>query len=392
MKRMLLFICSLIIAITILFSVSVYANSPNNGTRFEISYLNINEQVAGIVVDGTKYLFIKDDDKTVIGITDEFNNELARYQYDDKGYVSHVLGFEDGEWVDKTDDSAFIGNINMVRLHSYIFNPDDSLYYIGSRPYDPVRKVFVDGIYDLDKISTFQDFLASKGIKHDNLEPQYTPTYLIQQIYSWRQSLLASGTFGTSVPYSSVWYSNLSDVEILTRLIYGENTYSDRGRERNAIAWVLVNRRDANKSYFGGTVYRSIATKPGQFETITGDTASKTQHARTPDVNSTAWSEATWNACVLLSTSINEHYEELVPKPLGIDSQLYFTSLSYFTGGNGTRSRQGPNYIQYYMGGWKDINCVTVVDQINNSTIYTDVSNINNKEKYNIFFRYVDSI
>ncbi|WP_058300477.1 cell wall hydrolase [Gorillibacterium timonense] len=206
---------------------------------------------------------------------------------------------------------------------------------------------------------------------------------------------MSDANFGKSISYSSGWYNSLSDVEVLTRLLYGENTVNVS--DQNAVAWVVINRK--SNGSFGGSTYRGVATSSGAFEPITGG-SSGTTNARVPDKSSARWSNAVWNACTLLSTSSASDYASLVSKPAGISSQLYFVGLTYFLlPGNGADTSPAGSGLRYSFNGGssyvaiKDV--VIVFDSTsslqNPSSIATITSNSNldtNSERstHNIFY------
>lgn len=154
----------------------------------------------------------------------------------------------------------------------------------------------------------------------------YSPA-LLNSINGWADSLYAASAFGNSISYTSNWYTSLSDVELLARLIYAEATMNSSycNTEQIAVTWVLVNRK--NSSQFPNTL-RAVATQtsPVQFSSITGG-SSATYNARNPVKNS-VWKHAIWMSCAILSTSDTSDYMWLFGKPTGIDNQLFFYASS----------------------------------------------------------------
>lgn len=187
---------------------------------------------------------------------------------------------------------------------------------------------------------------ASAAISGTTSTYAVTPE-LMTEINAWADSLYTAsinGTFARAISYSSDWYSDLGDVEILTRLIYAETTTNSSyySNEHRAVAWVLINR--VNDGRFGGSTFRSVATAYDQFETIrgySGNTQSqnieRTKNAREPDLSTSAskaaWKDAIWLACTLLSVSSPSDCSSIFNKPTGITNQLYFSGSNYVTFG-----------------------------------------------------------
>jgi len=176
---------------------------------------------------------------------------------------------------------------------------------------------------------------------------------LLNAISNMADYYLNDSSFGASINYSTGWYSGLSTVEILARLIYAEapisNTSSVYMYEQRAISWVIINRRNANLSYFGGSNLRNIITYSGQFESITGG-SSGTWNARNPDKSQYSWGDAVWLACAMTMTSNVSDYVWLIPKPYGIDNQISFLASSRITAYDGSPYIQ----IQFDNGALKD--------------------------------------
>lgn len=288
-----------------------------DGKRFEYLYDSMYTCI-GFIYNNNTYYFVKGDDFNVVAITDEHHNYIAKYKYGSDGIVSAILGKDEYDnWVDKSQDTEFIGTLNLIRLHSYYFDAETGWYYNSLQYYDSNNNQYIVNSNFRNNSIVLEDFAR-------NIVPMAVPTYLIQQISNWSNSLINDPNFGRGISYSYGWYNNLSDVEILTRLLYGENTTNSA--DQNAVAWVIINRR--NNGSFGST-YRSIAIAPSQFEPMTGN-SDGTQNARMPNTGSPRWKNAVWSACTLLSTLSTTDYEELIFRPSGISTQLYFVGLNYF--------------------------------------------------------------
>ena len=94
---------------------------------------------------------------------------------------------------------------------------------------------------------------------------------------------MSNSNYGKSIAYSSAWYNEcMDDVEIIARLIYGENTiyYSNQ----IGVAYVLMNRVASSTDFDGDgsstDTLKGVAIYPNAFEALTGS-ASRTVNART---------------------------------------------------------------------------------------------------------------
>lgn len=380
-----------------------------NGTHIE--YLYNLDYLFGFVLDGVMYYFDKDDSLTVTSILDVSGNKLASYQYGDDGLVSAILGpNENGSWVDKSDDDTFIGVINRIRLHSFYADPETTLYYNGLRYYDSVLDQYVGAEYELSDVDTaykahamadslLWDVAFPAIMQEAMIQSTAANDQLVQQLLDWVFQLMSSSTFGAPInTHSTTWYSGLSEVELLTRLIYGENTYYVQ--DQTAVAWVLANRKSANSTtfYTGTNSYANIAKKSGQFAPITGG-SSDTQNARVPNTSSGKWASATTLACSLLITSSTSDYQTLFPKPDGISTQKYFLGLSYALSIASFRDKANGG-LEYNFGTstYQTLKLVTVVfesaSSLKNPTnqaaikAHSGLTTVAERNKHNIFFDY----
>ena len=204
----------------------------------------------------------------------------------------------------------------------------------------------------------------------------------------WKSALLQNSSYGKSIDYSSNWYSDLSTVELLARLIYGENFYkSTYTSDQKAISRVVLNR--TGYSRFGGETLKGVAIKSGQFATITGN-ESDTYAARNPETikNRDQWQNATFLACLLCTTTDEYEWNQIAPMPTGIDTQLYFVGFNYAYKYSLFRSNNGE--LQYYMdGSWVNIYDVVVCGRGVLSSINELNDNSRNVNK-NVFFNLLE--
>lgn len=291
---------------------------------YEYEYTDgIGETLSGFVVDGSRYKFVKDENQTVVAILNDSGTEIARYEYC-KGVVSRILGLDsNGAWVDKTNDPGFVGTVNMIRYFSNYYDAETGWYYC-ERYYDSVNRRFV---ICSDKVS------QNGGINARNMQMVVDAEV--------NRLLTEEENYGDPITYSSGWYNNLEDVEILARLIYGECT--GNLVDQRAIDYCILNRLHG-ASYFGDTL-RSVATKPGQFSTITSTDPNNSFHARSPQTGSDGWYNATYIAVSLVKTmGVTTFCESLFSRPLGITNQTQF--LNFYTFINNTTEANGDMFYR----------------------------------------------
>ena len=175
---------------------------------------------------------------------------------------------------------------------------------------------------------------------NEDIQEEYSEA-LLNSINGWATTLWGISDFGSPKDYSSYWYANLSDVDILSRLIYAESTTANNySVEQIAVTWILINRVNSNLGF--GSTLRDVATQQGQFSSITGGYGA-TNNARNPVQSSDAWRHAVWMACAILSTSSTYDYMWLFGKPNYINNQLFFyaSSLATFSTSSGILTING---------------------------------------------------
>lgn len=172
---------------------------------------------------------------------------------------------------------------------------------------------------------------------------------LYNQALSLKSKLLGSSTCGKSISYSSNWYSGLSEVEVMARLIYGEANNTEA--QIKGVAWVLANRKEAGfaSSYYG------VSTQKSQFEAIVGG-SKNTETARNPSIACSRWDKATELACILYVSNTKATFSTITGRPTGYVDQLYFLGKSYFD----SKTRNVTSYSggtgEYYINSaWKAI-------------------------------------
>lgn len=299
-----------------------------DGNSISYKYETLEELgdfLEGFILNGQQYHFQKDENQTVTAILDSYGTTIAVYEYKD-GIVCQMFGLdENGQWVDKSDDPNFIGNLNMIRLYSYYYDSESGFYY-SDRYYDSIHGCFVDGTDEIPCELSPRSSLA-----------------LSDKVDAEVDRLLSSSTYGKPLTYSDNWYNSLTTTELLARLIYAENTSYEP--DQNAIGYCLLNRyhgKDGYNNYYGDTM-KEIATKANQFTVITGGSTSST-HARQPKTSSDGWKHATYIAVsIVLSDNNISDCEDLFDRPKYMENQTQFVSWAYFM----KNSTNGSGCIKY---------------------------------------------
>lgn len=329
--------------------------------------LDEEKNLIGIEVDGNKYTYVFDSkNDNVTAIKDEAGNIVAKYEYDEKNNTRILGKNEKGEWIDKSEDDSFIGSINPYRFAGFYFDKETGYYYYGGCYYNAeTGKYYLDNNATNSKISikpSSRLSVKSSAVSKKDIDTQ-------------ANNLIKNKKVGNAInDTSSTWYSKLSNIDLLARLIYAENT--SNLTDQKAVSWVLINRYNANKSYLGGKNLRDIATKKGQFSSIGG----APKNARCPNTSSQGWSNAVWLACAITKTQDRTTYATLTPKPKGIDKQCYFWGISLFsskaTASNGAISLNG-----------KKLKNVAIAGVANNITSMKTITD-NKSKSYNVFYEF----
>ena len=112
-----------------------------------LEFIYDNSGVAGIVYNGTTYVYRKDGQGNICALIDSNGNVVVKYKYDAWG--NHAI--LDANGID-INDASHIGNINPFRYRGYYYDTETGLYYLKSRYYDPEtgRFITIDDISYID--------------------------------------------------------------------------------------------------------------------------------------------------------------------------------------------------------------------------------------------------
>lgn len=200
-----------------------------------------------------------------------------------------------------------------------------------------------------------------------------TTSDIIENAY---QDLWNDKTYGSkTLQPGDKWYSSLSQVEVIARCIYAENTRSDRQGDRIAETVVIMNRmvRDRKTAY-------GVVTAPSQFSTIcSSNPGSNSLSAKSK--NDKVWQQASLLACIAYYGKTRSDIPYFFRIPNGISTQYNFrglssVSVSYVS--DGRISVAGTTRKNVVVTGYGPVNT------------RDDVSQINKLSGYNIFFNDVN--
>ena len=128
----------------------------SDGTKLIFLY-DENGDIFGLTYQDANYYYIKNAQNDVIAIADAWGNILCRYEYDAWGKVLSITG-----------DVAWFGQVNPIRYRSYYYDNESGLYYLKSRYYNPEigRFICADGL-----VSTAQGMLSHNMFAYCNNNP-----------------------------------------------------------------------------------------------------------------------------------------------------------------------------------------------------------------------------
>jgi len=311
-------------------------SEKRDGTEIYYNYVydedTYSYRYVGFVLNTAEYLYTYDDLQRIAGISDASGIPVAKYIYDESNHVS-VLSEDAGEWIENSDP-GFVGNYNCLRWYGSYFDQETGLYYANGM-YDNICEGKVVGLEENNYILTEENPFADSSL----LQPYSLNGYEEQDLQAelWSQELLANSSFNASRKPEYIASSATPTVEILARLIYGENTAYTT--EQNAIAWVILNRYHSPR--FPSTL-RDVATARGQFTGAVHDNALQAQNP-----NETGWRNAVYLACLLVTDSSEACWNAISPKPYGFSNQLFFRAARYLGDTSAVFESNGVLYIRY---------------------------------------------
>ena len=321
-------------------------NDSNISYNYETTE-NGFEKIVGFQYLNEYYKFVFDDHGVIVGLKDSKDENVAGYLYDEYGVLEQTYSYENGIWMEN-DDPDFVGNYNKRLWLGRFYDVTTGYYYYDhGEYYDPVTERFIGRTSSDGLLTDYNPFVPTNT--RSALTDIYEIEYYAEQ---WAESLLNSEGFGRDIPYTSGWYTSVSDVELLARAIYGEagNTYT---LEENAVAHIILNR--INSSEFPNTA-RGVITDVSsgtQFSTVRGNEGgSKPARIIFPDEDAynydssmVRWRHATFLACLMYTTHVESEWDQIVGNPIWNQEFFYsFTSAkNAYNAGNSVFTGSGDN-------------------------------------------------
>ena len=119
--------------------------AETDGTNTTYYRYDANNELISINYNGTEYFYIRNLQGDIVALADDSGALVAQYAYDAWGKLISVTGKDgNGDWVDKSADASFIGNINPYRYRGYRYDVETGLYYLNSRYYNPEIGRFIN--------------------------------------------------------------------------------------------------------------------------------------------------------------------------------------------------------------------------------------------------------
>lgn len=321
--------------------------------EYNYNYANNIPILENILYSGSIYSVLRDSTNNIIGLLNEENVQVVRYVYEGAVLENVFEVTEYGDVINHNED--FIGNLNGVCWQDAYYDYESGLYYKYRRYYNSAEGIYITGLNKENLYTETNPFINDKLRSWEDSE-----------LYAeeWKLELMSDSSHGRALDYSASWYDSLSTVEILSRLIYAENSGSDMN-ERKGVAYVIMNRIETGDTNSFGEGLRGVATKAKQFASITGG-QNDTTTSRNPLKSGAAtqidyinWEHATFLACLLCTTLDQYEWSVISSRPSGITNQLYFVSYNY--GINWGKFRDSSSGIQYYSNGkWLNVNKVAI--------------------------------
>ena len=106
--------------------------SQDDGTNKLYFYYDEYDSLLGFEHNGTPYLYIRNIQGDIYGITDVNGTLLVQYEYDAWGKVKDITG------------NQTLGQLNPMRYRGYYYDEETGLYYLQSRYYDASVRRFIN--------------------------------------------------------------------------------------------------------------------------------------------------------------------------------------------------------------------------------------------------------
>jgi RHS repeat-associated protein len=257
----------------------------NNKIIFEkkddktINYMyNENDGIIGFNITDDQYntynyFYIKNGEDDVIGIVDDNNALVCKYEYDTFG---NILSICDGDGY-IINNSNHVAYLNPIRYRSYYYDEETGLYYLNSRYYNPTwgRFLNADGVIngneDLIGYNLFQ-YTSNRYVGNADYDGKFVLSLTTAGLI-FGGCLLAAGLWYYSKPKTvSIPVPSISVSKVIEDLLDKTTIKNKEGgkkpdEKRNQTVYVLVDRRGgADKvEYVGRTT--NVSSRETQHRT-----------------------------------------------------------------------------------------------------------------------------
>jgi hypothetical protein len=308
-------------------------------------------ELSGFIYNDSRYYYVKDKNN-IIGINDSKGNTIYEYSYDENNKVYNDIELKTIESI-----NDYIGSINKFRYNSHYYDEETGYYYNGLFYYDIVNGRL--SVREKDNIIPDLDDIINKYVYNTK---SWQDTELI--VSNWHDDLMNAPDYGIDLSNTGniPWYSGLENIEVVSRVLYGENTgnYYDQ----TCIMWVFYNRY--NNSNYPNTYYE-VVTQTNQFSGI------NTGSAKYPSYIS-GFSNATYLACLISTTNNQSEISTIDYRPAWMTSNyIFFRGLNAIYADNRLRDYNGQ--LQLLNGTtWINIDNAYIITTTGTSYLIDEVS------------------
>jgi len=274
--------------------------------------------LVGVIINGETFTYLFDESALIIGLIAANGDVVVKYQYNDL-LLTSVQVLLDGEFVcaELVPGKTALLN-NMVGLGQHL-DKKTGWYYRSGEFFNPRSNEFLPRPFIMHELSVN---ILSRNTSDAAIRTQ------VATLVNWR---LNDTNFGRTMTHSSGWFSNLTEAEIMARLINGEA--NNEIAQARGVGWVVVNRmQHSNRAEFSGPTARGVMSRSGAFAALTGN-STDTRLAREPDRNAARWInsvEIASFAIFLQSEGYLKRFNTFNPRPSGYVNQLFFVARGWW--------------------------------------------------------------
>ncbi len=115
-------------------SIDGRITNQNNGTNQIYFRYDKNNNLTGLNLNGTEYIYVKNAQGDITGILDKGGKQVVSYTYDTWGKVERISG----------SSADTVGKLNPMRYRGCYEDTETQLFYVCSRYYDPEISRFIN--------------------------------------------------------------------------------------------------------------------------------------------------------------------------------------------------------------------------------------------------------